>query len=99
MPKAPGIFFIKGVGEKMQKVTPEQLTTILLALKERYTIRYLADVLSVTRPTIYNWAKQLSFPSQPRLRKVLYLARLAKIDGLISESPVKRNRYAHSTGI
>lgn len=83
----------------MQKVTPEQLTTILFALKERYTIRYLADVLSVTRPTIYNWTKQLSFPSPPRLRKVLYLARLAKVEGLLSESSVKRNSYAHNTWI
>jgi transcriptional regulator with XRE-family HTH domain len=80
----------------MPRITPEQLSAILFALRERYTIRYLADVLSVTRPTIYNWVNQLSFPSYDRLRKVLYLARAAKIDARQELFPPKQQRCANA---
>lgn len=80
----------------MPRITPEQLSAILFALRERYTIRYLADVLSVTRPTIYNWVNQLSFPSYARLRKVLYLARAAKIDASPEIFPSKQQRCSNA---
>jgi len=76
----------------MCHVTPEELSAILAALKERYTTRYLADSLKVSRPTIYNWARQQNFPYPGHLRKVLFLARRARVFPDAKRPPVYTSR-------